>query len=157
MGAGNNVKLTSNYLNVGSIRIKFSDFDPDITKKDMEFIRTRLENMFREVQERFLEYGKPVRIIALLMPDKLGVMSYDGKEVRFYLVDVAKKTISTSIDFATARALAMHDVTYIKRAGVLSRLQQEYPGQPKDLFTEIELKLSNPVRAGPTGYEWGPR
>lgn len=157
MKRGEDIKRVANYLNVGSIHVKFSDFDKAISKDDLIFVRNRLENMFREVQDKFKEYGKPVRIITMLMPDKLGVISYDGRTVRFYLVDTNHKTISTTIDYQVAKALAKHDITYIKRAKVLSKLQQEYPGQPKELFSEIEQKLSNPVRAGPKGYAFGPR
>ncbi len=150
-------KSSSGYLNIGPIHVKLNDLDAYITKESIIFLKMRLENMFKEVQERFYAYHKPVRIITRLAPEKLGVMSYDGKVIRFYLVDTQAKRISTTIDYETAKMLAARDIAYIKRAQVLSRLHQEYPGQPKELFTEIELKLSNPTRAGPKGYIFGSR
>lgn len=142
----------SHYLNIGPIHVKLSNLSSRITKEDIMFLRNRLDNMFYDVQERFRAYGRPVRIITRLTPEKLGVMSYNGSVIIFYIVDTDKYTVSATLDYEIARILATRDVTYIKRAQVLSRLPQEYPGQPKELFSEIEQKLANPSRAGPEDY-----
>ena len=145
------------YMNVRTLHIKINDLDDSISHERLEFIKSRLENMFDEVEERFREYGRPVRIITRLTPDKLGVMSYDGKQTKFYIVDTTQRTVSKYMDYETAKTLASHDITYIRRAQVLGRQSQIYPGQPAELFSEIEAKLNDPARAGPKDYTFDNR